>query len=186
MFNHQWRLYLYFWVLGFDYAQPPESLERFPSLFMSWFNVAPTLFIPLLFMKYPVTLLTVLLGVAGCRSYSAGVKLAKLRINGKRANARIVDRFPQYGDGRRDGCIVMPEIRLDISTTGGSVFGGVVSAAERPAGRLRGAVVTVETASGGRYQQATGEGGTFSFRTAEKIRVLSVDCLNYRRFVARF
>lgn len=41
-------------------------------------------------------------------------KLAVFTCNNHRRNGCIVNRRPDYGDGRTDGCLVLRELRLDI------------------------------------------------------------------------
>ena len=65
-------------------------------------------------MKYLLTILLLPL-ISGCVNYK-GNKLSAFTLNSKKANSKIVDRFPDYGDGHKDGCIIMAEMHLELRT----------------------------------------------------------------------
>jgi hypothetical protein len=49
----------------------------------------------------------------GCVSYK-GIQLSAFTYNSKKANSRIIGRFPDYGDGHKDGCMIMREMHLNL------------------------------------------------------------------------
>ena len=53
---------------------------------------------------------------SGCVSYK-GIKLSAFTFNSKKANSKIANRFPDYGDGHKDGCLVMAESNFGRSAT---------------------------------------------------------------------
>ncbi|MCO4807630.1 MAG: hypothetical protein KC456_13685 [Flavobacteriales bacterium] len=54
------------------------------------------------------------------------VQPSELKINGVDANHLVVDRIPDYGNGHKDGCIVMGQISMEIDSLEiGSVSGRV-------------------------------------------------------------
>jgi hypothetical protein len=63
--------------------------------------------------KYPLSATLIAIIFSGCVSYK-GIKLSALTINSKKANNKILDRYPDYGDGHKDGCLVMAEMQLDL------------------------------------------------------------------------
>ncbi len=67
-------------------------------------------------MKYSIIVLFLFL-ISSCAITNYGGKLSAFTFNGKNRNSYIVDRFPDYGDGHKDGCIVESEIRLEINRT---------------------------------------------------------------------
>lgn len=57
--------------------------------------------------------ISILLGT-GCITEYRGQTLSEFKLNNHRANWRIVNRYPDYGDGRPEGCIIRPEMRMEL------------------------------------------------------------------------
>lgn len=68
--------------------------------------------------------MSLILGVAtGCGAFQT---LPHFDFNGKNKNHWIVNRIPDYGDGHRDGCIVMGELKVSLKETSKGVYEGEV------------------------------------------------------------
>jgi hypothetical protein len=46
----------------------------------------------------------------------SGYRLSKFSYNDRGHNSLIVDRRPDYGDGHKDGCIIMSEMHLKVKS----------------------------------------------------------------------
>lgn len=62
--------------------------------------------------KYLILILTFV--ITSCSGTKNLTELSELTIENRTANKFIVDRKPNYGDGNRDGCVIMEEISMDI------------------------------------------------------------------------
>ena len=64
-------------------------------------------------MKIRIILILTIL-ISSCGGTKNLTELSELTIQNQTANKFIVDRKPDYGDGNRDGCVIMDEISMDI------------------------------------------------------------------------
>lgn len=62
-------------------------------------------------VAYPLLLLPLLVGCVTAHKAA----LPSFSYNGKPHNSLIINRKPQYGDGRPDGCIIMSELSLALT-----------------------------------------------------------------------
>jgi hypothetical protein len=63
-------------------------------------------------MKYILFIISVFT-IHACASYK-GITLSACTINGKKSNHKIINRYPDYGDGHADGCLVLLEMKADL------------------------------------------------------------------------
>ncbi len=77
-------------------------------------------------MKYIIYIFTLVSIFTSCIVNRSKVELSKLKINGKYRNDLIIDRVPQYGNGRKDGCIINKQISLLIELSNASNISGKV------------------------------------------------------------
>jgi hypothetical protein len=63
-------------------------------------------------MKF-ILAIVIVFTMHACASYK-GITLSTCAINGKKANHKIINRYPDYGDGHADGCLVLAEMKADL------------------------------------------------------------------------
>ena len=114
----------------------------------------------------------------GC--YSANrYTLGKFDYNKSPKNSLIVNRIPDYGDGRPDGCIHMPEIHLFLSREKkDSIFGLVkdVKTNEPLFAEIKVYFSTVQEP----IIVTTNGNGEFAFTKIQNINLLSIHSIGYR------
>ncbi len=82
-------------------------------------------------MKHFIPILILLLTfLAPYEILSQSVTPPELEIKGKKCNKLIVDRIPEYGDGKKDGCVVGEEFHLNIEHLSDTSIIGRVSNVE--------------------------------------------------------
>jgi hypothetical protein len=120
-----------------------------------------------------------------CSSYK-GIKLSVLTVDGRNRNGRIVNRYPDYGDGHLDGCIVMPEMRVDLyqNQKFKSITGKISNVESGES--LASANVTLFTTDSNLVQISTNSKGEFEIVSDRIFVSIRVDYLAYRRFYAVF
>lgn len=135
-------------------------------------------------MNYLLIITTFLL-LTSCINQYKGIQLSTVTVNSKRANHLIVDRFPDYGDGHKDGCIIMSQMRLHLSFNKPGVITGQVSdvSSKEP---LQNALVILNDNLGLTDKVVTDSLGQFSTSTQGKIIGLQIDYIGYRRLVVKF
>lgn len=135
-------------------------------------------------MKYLIYITTLLL-FTSCINQYKGIQLSSVTVDSKRANHLIVDRFPDYGDGHKDGCIIRSEMRLNLSFNKLGVTTGQVSdvSSKEP---LQNALVILNDNLGQTDKVVTDSLGQFSTKTQGKIIGLQIDYIGYRRLVVKF
>jgi Carboxypeptidase regulatory-like domain len=111
-----------------------------------------------------------------------GVRLSVFTIDGKNRNGRIVNRYPDYGDGHLDGCIIMPEMRVDIYRKDKfkHITGLVRNVSDNSV--LHNANVTVKTADNRKVNVTTDRDGKFEVVSDQPILSLQVKYVGYRGF----
>lgn len=72
-------------------------------------------------------ILALVLILSGCSTSRHHFALSNLKIEGKAKNSLIENRKPDYGDGHRDGCVVMGQISMDIDTLNDIIVIGKVT-----------------------------------------------------------
>jgi hypothetical protein len=63
-------------------------------------------------MKYTLAVIYIFT-MHACTS-NKGITLSTCTINCKKANHKIINRYPDYGDGHADGCLVLAEMKADL------------------------------------------------------------------------
>jgi hypothetical protein len=131
----------------------------------------------LVIAAFTVTLLS-------CASYR-GVTLSTLTINSKARNNLIIDRYPEYGDGNPDGCIIMAEmkVQLNITDKGKTINGSVRDV--NTGDTLRNVNVLLINTTGLESKLNTDSNGRFSFHSEFKVDTIKIEAIAYRRFLAK-
>ncbi len=137
------------------------------------------MFVVLLVMKRAVALLYMSLtfGVAtGCGAFQT---LPHFDFNGKSKNHWIVNRIPDYGDGHRDGCIVMGVMKVQLSQVAPDNYIGLVQDVEKIE-TLMAVTLIVNPGTSIAQEFSTGLSGNFSFQYPQKISQIAFKGLGFR------
>jgi hypothetical protein len=138
------------------------------------------------FMAYKSPLFLSMLLISACSSTYEGRKICSFSFNGKNRNSYIANRFPDYGDGHKDGCVVMGEIRLEINRSIESSFDGSVFDATNNS-LLNAANIYVYYKSSEQPKiMVTNEHGKFSFEKNDEVVKLKIEALGYRSLLLDF
>jgi hypothetical protein len=148
---------------------PSQMLQRYVQSYKPSKKMKPLLVI---------LLFTVL---SGCVSYK-GLKLSSFTLNSKNANSKIVDRFPDYGDGHKDGCLVMAEMHLDLKTNKTGRIEGKVSDVSSGIA-LHNASVFLKTDLQQDILLATDSLGLFQTKIPGRLIQARVEYIGYRRMI---
>ena len=132
-------------------------------------------------MKFAVAIFTFLV-LHSCSSTKSNYALSKFIYNNKTYNSLIVNRVPKYGNGNPDGCIVMGEMQLSLSS----------SDSLQATGEIRD-VVSLEPLAGARVKLDFGKGklmdivsdtqGKFKFNRETKVEGINVAYIGYRALI---
>ena len=133
-------------------------------------------------MKILFTILMFVL-FSGCLSYK-GNTLSAFTLNSKKANSKIVDRFPDYGDGHKDGCVVMAEMHLVLTTDKAGLVEGEISDVDSGA-PLSNAPVILQTDLQQGIHLTTDSLGLFRIKIQGSLKEARVDYIGYRRMIIR-
>ena len=133
-------------------------------------------------MKLLFTILLITL-FYGCVSYK-GNKLSVFTLNSKTANSKIVDRFPDYGDGHKDGCVVMAEMHLALKTDKTGYIEGKISDVHdgRP---LSNVLVMLKNNLKNGMQLTTDSLGLFRTKIPGRLKEAQLNYIGYRRMIIR-
>lgn len=113
-------------------------------------------------MKYILSTIIVFT-LYSCATYK-GITLSVATINGKKANQKIINRYPDYGDGHADGCLVMAEMRADLSINKSkTVLSGKITDVINDQ-RMRNADVTIMMKDSTQAKIKTDENGEFNYQ----------------------
>lgn len=135
-------------------------------------------------MKLKQTILFLIIGLYSCSTYK-GVTLSTFHYNNKLANSKIVDRYPEYGDGKRDGCVVLDEISLEVKIDKIGDIKGKVSDADskKP---LNNALVLIKTLENSRIEAITDSMGVFNSSISGQLTGLQIEHIGYRGLIIKF
>lgn len=133
-------------------------------------------------MKILFTILTFVL-LSGCVSYQ-GNTLSAFTLNSKKANSKIVDRFPDYGDGHKDGCLVMAEMHLVLTIDKAGLVKGEISDVDSGT-PLSNASVILQTDSHQNIRLTTDSLGLFQTKINGSLKAARIDYIGYRRMIIR-
>ena len=131
-------------------------------------------------------LLLTLFFAQGCAATYEGRKLCSFYFNDKNRNSYIVDRFPDYGDGHKDGCIVEGEIKLEMRSTDKTIFNGKVSDAGNNESLRAVNIYVYSRLSSQPKIMVTNERGEFSFEKSDEIVKIKVEALGFRTLLLDF
>lgn len=134
--------------------------------------------------KYVYFIVTLLL-LASCINQYKGIQLSTVTVNGRKSNHLIVGRFPDYGDGHKDGCIIRSEMRLELDYNKIGLINGRLSdvSSKEP---LKYALVIVNDRLGVTSKIATDSLGHFSAKLEGKISAIQIDYIGYRKLIVKF
>ena len=117
-----------------------------------------------------------------CVNRYQGQSLSELTINDKKQNKKIVNRYPDYGDGHRDGCIVMSEMRLKLLNKNGKISGNVTDVATGL--RMSNVTISLRTTDNTTISAFTDSLGTFEVKLNGKASKIQLESVGYRNFQA--
>jgi hypothetical protein len=109
---------------------------------------------------------------------------SSLVYNGKEFNHLIVDRFPVYGMGTENGCVVRGPISLKLQDIGSTEVEGWITDS-RTGEPLPAAMIRLEMVDGSKDARAADSLGRFRFVKSSGIRVLRIDYLGYHSMVIK-
>lgn len=137
------------------------------------------------FKKGMKLLLTILLFalMSGCVSYK-GNKLSAFTLNSKKANSKIINRFPDYGDGHKDGCIVMAVMHLELKTDEAGQIEGKITDVHNGT-PLKNASILLKTDLQQGIQLTTDSLGLFRTAALGRLKEAQFDYIGYRRMIIR-
>ena len=117
-----------------------------------------------------------------CVNRYQGRSLSELTINDKKQNNNIVNRYPYYGDGHKDGCIVMSEMSLKLHYKNGKILGKVTDVATGL--RMMNVAISLRTAGNTTISAVTDSLGTFTVILDGKASTIRLESVGYRNFLA--
>lgn len=117
-----------------------------------------------------------------CTTYK-GVTLSAVSINGKNSNHKIVNRYPDYGDGHADGCIVLAEMKavLHLDQHKSNISGKLTDVVN--AEIMRNANITITMTDSTEAKIKTDENGEFAFRANTRIQKIAFWSIAYRTLI---
>lgn len=135
-------------------------------------------------MKSNIILIIILIhSFCSCSVYK-GERLSSLMINAKVRNSHIVNRRPDYGDGHRDGCIIMQEMKVKLVINNDTIKGYALDVlSDKPlvnasvVGKLNSDTVIATALTDGE--------GKFHFFHSQKVTRLVINSIGYRTFTAK-
>jgi len=132
-------------------------------------------------MRYLNTccILLFLVTMAGCASFHPKPEFA---FNGITRNHWIIDRKPQYGDGNRDGCIVMSEMKVRLSQITPGNYNGLISDVEE-VDSLFSVTLIVNPGTTLEQEFKSDLRGRFSFQYPQKINQIAFDGFGFRKML---
>ena len=117
--------------------------------------------------------------MTGCAAFHTQPQFA---FNGNTRNSWIVDRKPQYGDGERDGCIVMSEMKVQLRQDAPGHYSGLIRDVEEIE-TLMFVTMIVNPGTSSAQEFTSDQGGRFSFQFSEKIRQIAFDGIVFRKIL---
>jgi len=135
-------------------------------------------------MRILYLLLSLLVFTSSCVTKYKGHKLSVFTINSHTRNGKIINRFPDYGDGHRDGCIIMSEMHIDLNIHKEGMVSGLIRDVNTTI-PLTQASVKLLSNSGKEITLLSDEEGKFVVTLDGLLSRLQVDYLAYRRFVVQ-
>lgn len=134
-------------------------------------------------MKYLLSIITALTLYA-CATYK-GITLSTVTINGKKSNHKIVNRYPDYGDGHADGCLVLAEMRaaLYVDQHKSNISGKLTDVVN--AEIMRNADITITMIDSTEAKIKTDENGEFAFKANTRIQKVAFWSIAYRTLIIK-
>jgi hypothetical protein len=119
-------------------------------------------------------------------SLSRHIKLPKFSYNNKFHNSLILNRVAEYGDGERDGCIIMPEMYLSLKSVDRKKFEGEIKDAKCLEAISYASIQIFVDHTESSIQLQSDVNGRFSFIRQPNISKLKVSTVGYRTLVLDF
>jgi hypothetical protein len=133
-------------------------------------------------MRILYLLMSSLILMTSCVTKYQGQKLSVFTINSITKNNKIINRFPDYGDGHKDGCIIMSEMKVDLNVRKEGKISGLVSDVYTKV-PLTSASVKLLSKSGKEITLLSDKDGKFVVALEAGLSRLQVSYLSYRGFV---
>jgi hypothetical protein len=131
-------------------------------------------------MKTSILISMILIILGGCRSSTEVMEYSNLRIEGKNRNDLIVGRIPEYGLGQNEGCIVHPQIAMDIEVLNEQLIRGMITDAKTKEPLQFASVVLFFGDKSPRADLSTDSFGQFEYELKNPISSIKVDFGVYR------
>lgn len=116
--------------------------------------------------------------------HSSRYSLPNFKYNSKIKNGWIVNRLPDYGDGHRDGCIIMGELSVSLVEENGKVIGQVFDATNDES--MPYVQIVVNWGFENEVQTLVDSEGRFSFEKIEKLKNITFSSVGYRTLEVNF
>jgi|694.fasta_scaffold131307_3 hypothetical protein len=129
-------------------------------------------------MKYILAIVAVFT-IHACASYK-GITLSTCTINGKKANHKILNRYPDYGYGHADGCLVLAEMKaaLYLDKSKSNVSGQITDVVNGQ--QMQNVDVTVIMADSTEVKLRTDQNGKFILATKTPVQKITFWSVAYR------
>ncbi|WP_348800190.1 hypothetical protein [Flavobacterium adhaerens] len=133
-------------------------------------------------IQLPLFYLFLFLILFGCRT-KYHYPLSQFKLNGKIKNNYIQERKPEYGDGNRDGCIILSEISLNLNISNDSIIGKVLDT--KSGEGLISASVYLQFENNEETSIITNQNGDFSAKTSKKLLSIKIQYLGFRQIYVK-
>lgn len=112
--------------------------------------------------------------------------LSKFSYNTKLKNSYIVNRIPDYGDGHKDGCLILGEMHFYLNKIAKNSFTGIVKDAYTNTVLKNADIIIEQTGSENKLTLFSNEEGAFEFSLKETIKKIHISYLGYRSLTIDF
>lgn len=110
--------------------------------------------------------------------------MPNFKYNSKGRNSWIVNRVPDYGDGHRDGCIIMGELSVNLVEEDRMVSGQVYDESNNES--MAYVQIIVNWGSESEIQYLADSQGKFTFKKTDQIENVTFSSIGYRTLKVRF
>jgi hypothetical protein len=131
-------------------------------------------------MKTSILISMILIVLGGCRRSAEVMEYSNLRIEGENRNDLIISRIPEYGLGQNEGCIVHPQISMDIEVLNEKLLRGIITDANTKEPRQFASIVLFFGDKSPRAEMRTDSFGQFEYELKIPISTIKVDYGIYR------
>ena len=116
----------------------------------------------------------------GCSVIPKNYDLPRFSYNNKEKNSFIINRIPDYGDTRRDGCVVMNEMQLYLTTADKKFYSGRLIDVTTQDPLDSASIRLTFYNSSDTISLQTDNNGEFSFKKNSEIETIQASLTGYR------